>query len=250
MEESKPLQDVVDGLTELAEQWKNAPPIGWRPLLKGYVYGWAQLHVGLWVRDTLDLPGFSYLAHPPDLCLSFEWPRGALGDDLEVETQRRIERFYRENVGECDGRIDQMRVAMLVDVPEFVKHSEGFVPGGVLPCTKRLQRLEACQECRVDFHELFASHPSPPLAAQTDRACNLSPRITKEDGVGGRLESERSLVLDAQRPDELVESGAQVMHDVADDRPPLVRGGGARASAQTMMSAPPFSGLLQTSGSA
>jgi len=140
---------------DAAKRLENAPSIGWRPLAERYIDGEVRIHVHLRQAHGLDghegrLAAVGTRVHlhdrlgertvgapddpsAPDLCWTYEFPRRTLGDDLELDITRIWERFYREHVSEFDGRIDQMKVAVLVDVPEFLKHREGFTVGGFFP---------------------------------------------------------------------------------------------------------------------
>src|SRR5947209_503286 len=219
-------QDRADRLADLAQRMKDAPPIGWVSLVESYVYKQARIHVHLRVTDREKAAGFSDVPSPPDRCATYEWPWGAPGDDLEVEHEidaRRVrdvwERIYREHVVQLDGRVDQMKVAMLVDVPEFLEHREGFTLGGVLPCHKRLQRLELCSERGIDVPQLGLGGVLPRIAAVADREPNVPPGIPPGDTTG-RGDVAGELVVDAQTPDQLVERRSESVDDVADDRTP------------------------------
>lgn len=221
MDGSARRDDRLDRLGDLAQRMKDAAPVGWRSLIESYIYGHARIHAHLrrvggdkasWASDE---------ASATDLCLTYDWPGSALGKDLVFYLRESWERFYVENVVKLDGRVDQVKVAMLVDVPKFLEHGEGFTIGGVLPCTKRLQFLEDCQECRVDGPELLRNRTGIPRGGpQAYGEPDRPPWASANDGIGRRRHAKRRLELDAQTPHELVECRAQAMDDVADDWPP------------------------------
>lgn len=188
--------------------------MGWRSLVESYIYGDVRLHVHVrHGRDKSDRP------RATDFCLTYEWPRGALGHDLELMLRQTWEAFYKEHVVKLDGRIDQMKVAMLVDVPEFLEHGEGFTIGRVLPCLKRLQRLEQCDECGIDGPELLGRGGLPVISALDDGEGDVAPAVLGRGGV----RRVTGVVL-TQGEDKLVERGAESVHDIPDDRPPHTRG--------------------------
>ena len=58
-----------------------------------------------------------------------------------------------------DDRIDQVKMAVLVDVPQFLQNGQGFVIGGCLPCDKRLKRLDDCNEGGSIAHSRLLAAP-------------------------------------------------------------------------------------------
>ena len=232
MSESKSRNDTLDRLADIAEKLKNRQPIGWRPLVERYIDGDARIHVHLWQRETKQATGDRNVIHSPDLCVTFEfpaiieWPRGASGDDFPgTGIRESLKRSYREHITEFNGNVDQMKVAMLVDVPEFLEHVQLFTLGdGVLPSVKRLQLLDGFDECLIDRPELVPYGRGPLRISDTNRERDGSPRISGWDGVSRGDDAESGLMLDAECPDELVEGGAIAVADVSDDRPP-VQGG-------------------------
>lgn len=113
-------QDALDALADLVQRMKDQPPIGWRPLLESYVNNEPRIHVHLRQRTSQEFAGGGDQPCTPDLCATYEWPSGALGDDLEVSIRETWTKWSGDHVGKIDGRIDQVKVAMLVDVPEFL----------------------------------------------------------------------------------------------------------------------------------
>jgi hypothetical protein len=200
---------------------RDAAPIGWSPLVESYINGYLRVHVHLRKRHAEDAAsGPRDQSRPTDLCATYEWPRGRLSNDLELDIRRTWERYYRENVVKLDGRVDQVKVAMLVDVPEFLEHREGFTIGGVMPCLERLQWLDGSQECGIDGPELLADGIGPSARAEADGEPNASPRITRRDGV---RRGRDWLEIDTQPPYKLVERGPQIVNDIANDRSPKER---------------------------
>src|SRR6202050_718397 len=233
--------DVLHRLADAAKRLENAPPIGWRPLVERYIDGEVRIHVHLgqargddpWthlaVRAGGDRRGQAPVGAPdhagaPDLCWTYEWPRRGLGDHLERDVWNTWERFSRDHITEFDGAVDKVKVAVLVDVPEFIEHGQGFTIGGVLPAEMRLKPLERCSECRVGGPHLAAPETVPTLTAAADRERDVPPPIAGRDRVGRRRDSARGLVGDAEVPGDLVERGPQPVDDIADDRTPQKRG--------------------------
>lgn len=214
MNELERSDDVFDRLAYISEELKNAPPVGWRSLFENYVDGHARIHVHLGIGRPYGPARDGDLTRAPDLCATYQMPRWLLGDDLEISNIANFrttwKRIYRENVAQFDGRVDQVKLAMLVDVAEFIKHGEEFTFGGVLPSDIRLQPLDACNECRVDGPEWIRL---PVFGFANDGERDLSPVPWNRIGC-------RTCVSLTQLPDQLIEGRPEVESDIADDRGP------------------------------
>ena len=212
-------EDRFDHLRDLAQRLKNAPSVGWVPLIKSYVYGHSRIHMHLRQRHSEDASGLSNESGAPDLCAINEWPRPTLGDDLELEARheaiwvvRSLEWVDGEDVVKFDGRIDQMKMAMLVDVPQFLEHGEGFTVWGVSPRHERLKRLELCDERGFDKPQLvWHSSVVPGVIAGADREPDVAPWVSPWNRIGGRADPPRRLVADTETPDQLVERRSEPM---------------------------------------
>jgi hypothetical protein len=99
-----------------------------------------------------------------------------------------------------------------------MEHRKGFTVGRVLPCYKRLQPLERCNECRIDGPEFLSYGGFPILGTFDDREPYVAPPITRRTWV-----FRRAGVVHAQGEDELIERRPQSMRDVTNDRTPLDR---------------------------
>lgn len=209
--------DRFNRRAHLAERLTKASSVGWRPLVEDYVYGDVRIHV----HDLWHYQARSGLDYTANLCATFEWPRCSLTRDVQADVVgESAQRGWREGVGQLDGRVDQMKVAMLVDLPEFLKHREGFAVGGVLPCRKWLQSLDVCDEVLVNGPEFLSRSGLPVLRIPHDRERNVAPSTLWGDWAGRRA----TLGL-AQGKDEMVERRTEIVDHISEDRSPL-RGGG------------------------
>jgi hypothetical protein len=112
-----------------------------------------------------------------------------------------------------------MNPSVFVYVPELLEYREGFAPGVVwrLPCLKRLHRLERCVESRIEGPEFLGNLARPVTAIEDDWESDLRPGITS----GDRLGRGGPAVHLGELPDEMVESGPPVVHDVAESEAPV-----------------------------
>jgi hypothetical protein len=176
------------------------------------------------------------LFNTPYLCATFGWPGTILLNNSELDFWREGKRLDASNVVEPDQEMGEVKVAMLVDVPEFVENRKRLF-GRILPTVKRLQRLDNCAKVWPDSPEatryLFPRPTGPPVSpgdAPTTGAISLA----GVDGVNGEADvspfATRSLsgyrggrgvpVGEGKLPDEVVERGAEVVDHIPDDGSP------------------------------
>ena len=98
--------DRLDRFADLAQRMKHAPPIGWRTLAERYIYGETRIHAHVRQTRSEDAAGAGDELSTPDLSLTYERPRGALGDNLELHLRETWERFRKEHVMQFDGDVD------------------------------------------------------------------------------------------------------------------------------------------------
>jgi hypothetical protein len=125
-----------DGIVEAFERLHNPPSIGWRPLFERCIEGEYRLHISLnhhqvTVRSSNWL-GSTYF------CATFEGSRGSLLHNSELDFWISALNVVKPDEEECE-----MKVAVLVDVPEFVQNRKRLF-GRILPVVKRLQPLQLC----------------------------------------------------------------------------------------------------------
>jgi hypothetical protein len=121
----------------------------------------------------------------------------------------------------------EVKMAVLIDVPQFLKHRE-FVPSGtLLPYLKWLQRLEVCAQRWPDSPEAFSLAWLPRRRFDHDRKGDVPPPVVSGDGIPWRPEAMSPLFLNRELPNEIVKSSPQVVDDISDDGPQFSRRGPA-----------------------
>jgi hypothetical protein len=218
----KSSQDGLDGCSDVVEFLRNPRPVGWRPLSERYVEGHARIHVHLGQRYA----GHANLLHPTHLCATFKWPHIPHGHHFELNVRRAGERWLENPTLHTNEESRKGHMAMLVDVPKFVKHPKGV--SGVLPTVKGLQRLQVCRQVIADAPEFSRSCLAPGdkvargvrrRGVEFNREGDVSPfsaRLAPRDDGG------RSVPIDeSELPNQVVQGGAEVVHDVPDDDAPL-----------------------------
>jgi hypothetical protein len=191
------VENVADVIANLRERLFNPPSMGWRPLPERYIKGEQGVHVhlkqrGFSLSDSLE-------SGPPDLCATFEWPRGVLLVNFELDFWRARIREHEHDSAKVEQVAGQDQVAVLVDIPEFIQNRQRLL-GRILPVFKRLQLLEVCAKTWPDSPEalqVFGLGPRdesfamvPGAGVDMDRESNVSPFATQtlwRDRVGGGL---------------------------------------------------------------
>jgi hypothetical protein len=237
--------DRRNGIVEAFERLYNPAPVGWRSLFERYVVGDAEVHVHIRTRASV-LPD---VLEASNLCATFAWPRRVLLNDSEHKFWCSGTHHDGSNIVEHDEEVGEMKVAVLVDVPEFIENRKRLF-GRILPTVKRLQLLDDCAKVWPDSPEatrhLFPRPAGPPMSPgdASTRAVSVA-RVRGEDGEGDvsplapRFSPPRDRVGwgvpvgDGELPDEVVERGAEIVDDISDDGPPRFDGGSASPSMNT-----------------
>jgi hypothetical protein len=218
-------EDVGNVVANLRERLYDRRSVGWRPLLERYIKGEYGLHihlnhqrVGIRSSDSFDS---TYL------CATFEWPRGFLLKDSELEFWTLALNVMEPNVEERG-----MKVAVLVNVPEFVQNRKRLF-SRILPCNKRLQSLELCAQTWPDSPEalkVFGTGPGDEVSEMVrgmrlnvNRETDVSP-LAPQPTFRNRIWGRRVPLRDSELPNEMVERGTEIVNDVPDDRTPFVYG--------------------------
>lgn len=219
----EPTEDRRNGIVQAYERIVDPLSIGWRPLIERYTEG----NLGIHVHMHQGMPSTPYLLGAPDLCATFERPRSVFLKDSEFE-------FFATapNVAESHMEKSEMKVAVLVDVPEFFENRERL-SGRILPVVKRLQRLEVCAETWPDSPEalrLLGGGPGDEVSQvirgvgiNVNRETDASP-LTPRPALGNRVRRGRVPRLDGELPNEVVERGTEVVNDIPNDGAQLVHG--------------------------
>ena len=228
--------DRRNGIVKTFERLYNPAPVGWRSLFERYVEGDAEVHVHIHTNVSM-LPD---VLDASNLCATFKWPQGVLLNDSEHKFWCGGTRHDSPNVVECDEEEAEVKVAMLVDVPEFIENRKRLL-GRILPTVKRLQLLDDCAKVWPDSPEATRFLVRPP-AGRPISPGDASPRgvsLTPVKGVDGEADLpplaprstprgdrvRRSVpVGDGELPDEVIERGAEIMDDISDDGSPLFNG--------------------------
>jgi hypothetical protein len=140
--------DRRNGIVKAFERLCNPLPIRRRSLRERYIVGDVSVHVHTQNRAAVlpDLLGTSYL------CTTYEWPGTVLLNDSELDFWCESERLDAPNVAKPDQEMGEVKVAVLVDVPEFIENRKRLF-GRALPTVKRLQRLDECAKVWPDSPE-------------------------------------------------------------------------------------------------
>lgn len=220
-------------VVESIEKLRNLCSVGWWPTLKRYV----EEDRGLQVANHLWRDGAAGPRDPAKLRSALERTFRVEDKVQAVDTfwyscnRRRPKKVFVPDVE--DGQID---VSMLVDVPEVVQDCEWSIAriihlllnkGRILPPHERLQSLELWKETSVNSPKPFRRLDLPRDAVSIlillasifgeDRERNISPFAADPRRRNVSL-SNREL------PDHVVQRGAEVVHNVADDDAPFRRG--------------------------
>jgi hypothetical protein len=223
--------DRRNGIVEAFERLYNPAPVGWRSLFERYVEGDAEIHIHIRSRVSI----FPDIFEAANLCATFKWPRGVLLDDSERKFWLGDARHESPNIVEGGAKESEMKVAMLVDVPEFVENGKRLF-GRILPAVKRLQLLDDCAKVWPDSPEatryLFPRPFGPPISpGDASPGGVLSTRVSGVDGeadvppLAPRLTSPGDRVRrgvpvgDGELPNEVIERGAEIVDDISDDSP-------------------------------
>jgi len=126
----------------------------------------------------------------------------------------------RENIIQSNKAHGQVQMAMLVDVPEFFKNHKRLPFGSILPCDKRLQRLDVFGETWPDSPEIFSRGLRPTRRFNDNWKANITPPRIIRERVCGRA----SLLEDSQLPDEIVKGRPKVIDCISDEQSPFPEG--------------------------
>jgi hypothetical protein len=155
--------DRRNGIVEAFERLYNPAPVDWRSLLERYVEGDAEVHVHIRTRACV-LPD---VLDASNLCATFEWPGDVLLNDSERNFWCQGARHDSPNVVEYDEEVGEVKVAVLVRVPEFIENRKRLF-GRILPAAKRLQLLDDCAKVWPDSPEatryLIRPPAGPPIS--------------------------------------------------------------------------------------
>jgi len=228
------------GVSDVREGLYDPPLIGWRPFLESYVTGELGVHVHLWPNRE-DGP---VLNDTPEFCAVYERPRGPFADNQErmpIEVTRRkliqlairpgewdalIVTFHlADNIIETYPELRQHKMAVLVDIPEFVKYRKLVPLGIVLPTDKRLRLFKDCPDSWIDKPKRGAATTGPVVSVGDDGKVDTAPFAVGLSTAGERIRGRRATLVDAQSPGNIVESSTEIVHDVGDDETGLPRGG-------------------------
>lgn len=209
----------ADRLVKLAQGLYQLAPIGWRSLIEGYLDHEMCLHEH---RGMHAYGGFGD-SDTAETCTVYEWPV-ELTDDLKLVVWEAIRYLSTPELGE-GGRdavqagdpLAEMRMAMLVDVPKFLKYRERVPLGRLLPYRKRLQSLDLCAETWPDSPEAMGIATRPIAVVNLDGEADLSPRAVAGDWVGRGPDSQPTLLLNSQFPHEVVECRSEVVDRIPED---------------------------------
>ena len=208
---------------EAFERLHNPPSIGWRPLLERYIEGEYGLHIPL-NHHPVKVRSSDWL-NSPYFCATFEWPRRFLFHSSELN-------FWVStlNIMKPDEEEYEMKVAVLVDVPEFVQNRKRLF-GRILPVVEWLQPLQLCADSWPDSPEAtwwFISPRDAPARGVSlagvegvDGEADVPPFLarTLPGYHGGRCMP----VGERELPDEMVERGTEIVNRVTYDCAPFVR---------------------------
>ena len=161
-------------------------------------------------------------------CLQSEYPgpRHKCSAELEMLKRRLGDDPYFRFFAACSDT-GEPHLAMLVDVPQFVRYGEWLALGSVLPCHKRLYVPKVPNDRGVDSPKTLVPSPLPVLHIGDNREGDFLPlRVWPlgSDLVPGGGVPSAPLVSDTRRPSHVVERSPKPAHDVADHRPPIPSG--------------------------
>src|SRR5215210_6697952 len=198
-------EDRRHGVMEALKGLHKSRPVGWRPFRESYIGEEGRVHVHLRQGHGAT----SELSDASKLCALFEWPRGFQLSPQEVLFWGAV----ANDVVEDDVEVGQVKVAMLVDVPEFVQDRKRL-ERRVLPVVKRLQPLEVCAQTWVDSPEALRFLGGSPrdevpevvwgIGVGVDRETGFSPFVTPPL-LGDRGRRRVGLVGESQSPDQMIE---------------------------------------------
>jgi len=223
--------DRRNGMVEAFERLYNPAPVGWRSLSERYVEGDAEVHIHIRSRVSI----WPDIFEVSNLCATFKWPRGVFLNDSEHKFWVEETSNGSVNIVEGGAEESKMKVAVLVDVPQFIENRKRLF-GRILPAVKRLQLLDDCAKVWPDSPEatryLFPRPVGPPISpGDASPGGVLSTRVNGVDGeanvppLAPRLTSPGNRVRggvpvgDGELPDEVIERGAEIVDDISDDSP-------------------------------
>jgi hypothetical protein len=216
-----------DRISQTFESLYNPRSMGWRSLLERYAVGYVGFHVHLQNRASVRPD----LLNAPYLCATFEWPRTIRLNKSERDFWREAQGFNASDTVEPDQERGEVEVAMLVDVPEFVKNRKR-VPVRFLPTVERLQALELCTQSWSDTPEAIRWLPTPGDAPTggvslagveaVDRESDLSPPVVQVGPLAGNDGGRHVSIGESELPNEMIQRGAEVVNHVPDDGPPFL----------------------------
>jgi hypothetical protein len=223
--------DRRNGIVEAFERLYNFAPIGWRSLFERYVEGDTEVHIHIRTRACI----WPDIFEAPNLCATFKWPRGVLLNDSEYKFWLGGAANDSPNIVEYDADESEMRVAMLVDVPEFIENRKRLF-GRIFPAAKRLQLLDDCAKVWSDSPEAVRWLNSPGDTSardrvsragveRIDRESDLPPLVVRVSPSVWNYGRGRVSVGDGELPNEVVERGAEIVDDISNDRSPLFDSG-------------------------
>lgn len=224
-------EDHRDSLINALEGRDEESPIGGWSLVENYAEHELEVHVHVTLLICMVGSAEPYRAK---VCTVFKWPDNATLDKLYAKLALSPEevRALRQKVVDAAKGAEKVKRAVLVPVPEFMEHSKR-VPFRVLPAIERLQSPEACAESwRLDRPQRSRGPVGPVRRIQNDGESNVPPRALSRDGVGRR----GTRLTDAEPPDQLVQSGPEVVDDFSYHHRPL----GIRRFAQDYQSNAPW----------
>jgi hypothetical protein len=217
-------EDCRNGIAERFETLDDSTPIGWRSFLERYIEREAGLHVHIINRREVGTD-----VYPSDKwCATLEWPASMSLEDSEVS-------YWLGTFGvvESEQGTGEVKVAVLVDVPEFIENRKRLF-GRILPVVKRLQPLDVCAQTWPDSPEtpkVFGRVPRdevPEVVRRAGREKDGEPDISPfaaRSVPQTRDYSGRSVpVGEGELPNKMVKRRAEVVDNVSNDGAPLLRG--------------------------
>jgi hypothetical protein len=215
-----------NGIVEAFERLYSPAPVGWRSLFERYVEGDTEAHIHIRTRASI----WPDIFEASNLCATFKWPRGVLLNDSEHKFWLEGAANDSPNIVEYDAEESEMKVAMLVCVPEFIENRKRLF-GRILPAAKRLQLLDDCAKVWPNSPEALRWLDPPGDASARDRVSRagverkdresyLPPLVVRVSPSVRNYGRGRVSVGEGELPDEVIERGAEIVDDISDDGPP------------------------------
>lgn len=160
-----------------------------------------------------------------DFCLALKWPFGV---SLYPHEPQNAPSQLHPKASEAIDTTDEMDLAVLVQVPEFLKSPE-MMRKGILPTEPRLQFFESDYQLGIDTPKVLHASIRPDFLLSTGyRELNSTPVPGKRVGRGRRL-AKLELVRKRQLPNHLIKSTAQVVSNIPNNHAPIEAGFGGSA---------------------